>query len=59
MKRKYCEKYDAYYDLDGKWLEPGCKSELCEFCGKRPEKHPIKCHCLQINSKKIIKFSSN
>lgn len=45
MKRKYCEKYDAYYGRFGKWLESACPDVNCEFCGERPKRHPRSCKC--------------
>ncbi len=42
----HCEVYDAYYDEKGKWLEKKCSDRECEFCVKRPRKHPTDCKCL-------------
>ena len=40
MVKKYCEKYDAYFDDRTKeWLEEKCTDNKCEFCSKRPKKH--------------------
>ena len=41
-RRKYNERYDAYYDPDtGEWEEDKCSSPDCEYCSTRPDRAPI------------------
>ena len=49
--KKYCDKYDAYYDQENEWLETTCRDSNCEFCAERPKKHPEECECLKKESK--------
>lgn len=52
----YCEVYDAKYNKRGKWLERVCHNKSCEFCAKRPRKHPKDCKCPKDTSNYIIKW---
>ena len=38
-KKKYSEKFDAYYNAKAnKWLEEKCSDTECEYCKNRPER---------------------
>ncbi len=40
MKKRYCEKYDAFYNPEtGEWLEEKCDDVKCGYCKDRPKKH--------------------
>jgi len=37
--KKYCEKFDVYYDGNtGKYLEKKCNDKECDYCKDRPKK---------------------
>lgn len=71
MISNYCEKYDAYYDLNGQWLCDKCSDHLCEYCSDRPYHHDVKCEGLHdginnvnllsdiLKSKLIMKIDEN
>jgi len=40
---RYCEKYDVWVDENDNFLEKRCSDPNCEYCGKRPNKHPDDC----------------
>ncbi len=49
IPRKYCEKWDAYFDgVTCEWLETGCgdPDSNCPFrCNDRPATHSPDCGC--------------
>ncbi len=39
MKKRYCDKYDVYFNKEtGKLLEKDCSDKDCDYCKNRPEK---------------------
>lgn len=58
LNMNYCWIYDGYYDEKGEWKSKICSDDKCEYCSKRPGKHPENCKkCAQeLNKKKILEI---
>ena len=42
--KKYCERYDGYYDdVTGEFLESKCQDPNCEYCKNRPDNLANRC----------------